>query len=434
MTALHPADLDLIARDAALPGLRCVLDPQRLVEALGARAFARPIDEIRLTYVRYRPGRDCVGRYTVSFGGRQHLAYAKTFGMDAAPKLAKAAGRAGVAGPNGAGRIAAPEQALLFSWFPNDRKLRSLERLGGGLAWDHLIERVFKDDASWLGSSYQVLNYKPEKRLVCRLEQSAGRRATVKFYTQAEFRRVAHLRRNRAFPPTLAAPRYIGGSRKHCVHAFEWLPGRNLRELSLDPTGDSGQHRQAGQLLAELHACGPGALTFGNGPALATAAHSIAGQLACILPDAGADADTCARRLGRFVEDSQRNERPVHADFYDKQIIVGPERLALIDLDQARLGSAVEDLGCFIAHLEQLAICTPGLDGSRVAALGQSLLDGYRAAGGQFAEHELAGWTAFSLFSLSREPFRDRLPDWPERVREILAKTRSLLALAGLPR
>lgn len=433
MTTLHRADLDLIARDAALPGLRCVLDPQRLVEALGARAFACPVDDIRLTYVRYRPGRDCVGRYTVSFGGRQHLAYAKTFGLDAAPKLAKAAGRVGVAGPNGAGRIAAPEQALLFSWFPNDRKLRSLERLGGGLAWDRLVERVFKDDASWLGSSHQVLNYKPEKRLVCRLEQATGRRATAKFYTPAEFRRVAHLRRNRAFPPTLAAPQYIGGSRKHCVHAFEWLPGRNLRELSLDPDGGSGQHRHAGQLLAELHACGPGALLRGNGQALAAAARSIADQLACILPDAGADADVCARRLGRFVEDSQRNECPVHADFYDKQVIIGPQRPALIDLDQARLGSAVEDLGCFVAHLEQLVICTPGLDDSRVAALSRSLLDGYREAGGQFAERELAGWTAFSLFCLSREPFRDRLPHWPDRVREILARTRGLLVSADVP-
>jgi hypothetical protein len=432
MTVMHQADIELIARDPALPGLGCVLDPQRLVAVLGEQEHATPIDDIQLSYVRYKPGMDCLGRYTLSVGGCQHLAYAKTFGKDAEPKLAKAGARVGVVGPNGAGRVTVPEQALLFSWFPNDRKLRSLERLASESARNRLIERVFKDDSSWLGSSYEVLNYKPEKRLVCRLDNSAGRRATVKFYSPMEFRHTVHLRRNRTFPAPLAVPRYIGGSKKHCVHAFEWLPGRNLRELSLDPAGDTVHHRQAGRLLADLHACRPGALARGDGRAMAAAARSIARLLTHILPETGADADACARRLGRFVEDSQRNEGPVHADFYDKQIIVGPAQLALIDLDRARLGSTVEDLGCFIAHLERLGICTPGLDGSRVRALSLSLLDGYLEAEGHYAEHELAGWTAFSLFSLSPEPFRDRLPEWPERIREMLARTRSVLAAAGL--
>jgi hypothetical protein len=431
MTALQSADLELIDRDAALPGLRCVLDPRRLAETLGKAAFPVEPGDIRLDYVRYRPQRDCVGRLLIRMDGDQHFAYVKAFGSGSREKFDKAANRAGIDGPHGAGRLAAPDTGLLFSWFPNDRKLRSLERIGRRDTRERLIERVFKGDDAWLGSEMTVINYKPEKRLVCRLSQPGGRSATVKFYTAAEFKRTGHLRRNRTFPADLPVPRYIGGSKKHRVHAFEWLPGRSLREVSLDPAGDVTLYRRAGKLLAELQSLGPGALARPTARSLAEDIHSSAGHLASILPDIGREAADCGLALARFVERAHPGECPVHADFYDKQVIAGPSRLALIDLDQARLGSAAEDPGCFLAHLELLGLYDPGFSATRVSQLGQSLLDGFLDAGGECNEQELAGWTAFSLFGLAHQPFRDRLPDWPGHVRAVLARTQELLRATG---
>ena len=427
MAALQSADIELIDRDAALPGLRCVLDPRRLVEALGTAAFPVEPGDIRLDYVRYRPRRDCVGRFLIRVDRDQHFAYVKAFGSESREKFDKAANRPGVGGPHGAGRLVAPDIGLLFSWFPNDRKLRSLERIGQQRTRERLIERVFKGDDGWLDSEITVINYKPEKRLVCRLSQSGGQSATVKFYTAAEFERTGHLRRNRAFPPDLPVPRYIGGSKKHRAHAFEWLPGRSLREVSLDPDPDLTLYRRAGRLLAEFQSCEPGALAQPTPRSMAGDVRSGAVHLAALLPEIEPDAAECALALGRFVERARLGGCPVHADFYDKQVIAGPSRLALIDLDQARLGSAAEDLGCFMAHLELLRTYNPALSAARIGKLGQSLLDGFVEAGGRGPEHEVAGWTAFALFRLAHQPFRDRLPDWPNRVRAVVARARELI-------
>ena len=432
MTALHSADSGLVDRDSALPGLGHVLDPGRLVESLGEDAFPSPPGDIRLDYVRYRPGRDCTGRYRISVDGDQHLAYAKAFSAGSLHKLGKAAQRPGVAGPHGPGRLAVTELALLFCWFPNDRKLRSLERLSDKGQRERLIERIFKDDRTWLDAGITLLNYKPEKRLVFRLTGPADRSATVKFYTQAEFARTAHLRRERELASELPVPRYIGGSRKHRVHAFTWLPGQSLRDFSLDPASDPTLHRRAGRLLAELQTH-PGAV-----PGRADAGTPLdgaggAGRLvAAILPDLAPAVRICARALDRFAEGRGHNECPVHADFYDKQVIVGPARLALIDLDQTRMGAAAEDLGCFIAHLEYLGLSTPDLSADRVGDLGQALLDGYAEAGGRYDQRQLAGWTALSLFRLAHQPFRDRLSNWPDLVRAVVARTQALLTSAGL--
>jgi hypothetical protein len=431
MTALQSADIELIDRDAALPGLRCVLDSRRLAEAIGRAAFPIEPEDIRLDYVRYRPHRDCVGRLLIRVDRDQHFAYVKAFGSGSREKFDKVANRAGIAGPHGAGRLAAPDIGLLFSWFPNDRKLRSLERIGQKDTRERLIRRVFKGDDGWLGSAMAVINYKPEKRLVCRLSQPAGQSATVKFYTAAEFKRTGHLRRNRTFPPDLPVPRYIGGSKKHRVHAFEWLPGWSLREVSLDPAGDLTLYRRAGKLLAGFQSCGAGALAPPTAQSLAEEARSRAGYLAALLPDLGREAADCALALGRFVGRGRLGQCPVHADFYDKQVIVGPSRLALIDLDQARLGAAAEDPGCFMAHLELLGIYNPAFSADRIGLLGQSLLDGYFEAGRRCREQEVAGWTAFSLFRLAHQPFRDRLPNWPDSMRAVVARTRELLKATG---
>ena len=430
---LHAADQELIARDTAIPGLSCLLQPAILLDALGGQVNLGSSDSIRLDYVRYKPGMNCIGRYVLKSDGREFLAYAKAFGSDAFRKMRKAAARTEVGGPQGPGRIASPENALLFSWFPNDLKLRSIGRLGSSATRERLLGRIFKDDGDWQESSYEILNYKPERRLVCRFETKTGKVATVKFYTPGDFRRTDHLRRNRAFPERLGVPRHMGGSKKHAVHAFAWLPGENLRAVSVRATRAprlAPAGRRPAQRIAWLR---PGA--FGGLPVAdrTNAIRAIARQLSFMLPAAGGLANRLAQRLCGFVTRAQRNDCPVHGDFYDKQIIVSPGGVALIDLDRSRMGTAAEDLGCFLAHLELLCLSESGCETRRKANLADSLLQGYAEAGGMYLADDLPGWTALSLFQLSHQPFRDRAADWPERTQEILNRTSDLLAEAGIP-
>lgn len=430
MKASRLADQDLIARDDALPGLRCILEPERLLSILQRNRPDQSMDNIQLDYVRYKPNVNCIGRFTLRINGRSRLGYTKVFGVDAAQKLAKASTRS-EPGLTGTGCVTVREDALVLSWFPFDLKLNSIERLAEATARNRLIRRVFKQDHSWVDADYEVLNYKPERRLVCRFEQADGTAATVKFYTRGAFNRTAHLRRNRAFPSDLPVPRHIGGSKKHNIHAFEWLPGANLREVSLSRTAGPQLHRRAGQLLAQLHASPANGLATKEVAATGQTIREIARQLEFMLPPAGAPATDLALRLSRLATDIQRNDCPVHGDFYDKQIIVGSEGLILLDLDRSRNGTAAEDLGCFIAHLELLAILNPEVERRRVSLLAESLLEGYAECGGRYQEREQMIWTAVSLFGLSHHPFRDRVPDWPSRTHEILARTEALLAAAG---
>jgi len=431
LSTLNDHDLALIERDTALSGLRCVLDPARLMHEFGDGPNGLPefsrLADFRLDYVRYKPGMNCLGRYAFTLDGQPHQAYVKAFGPDAARKLSKSAELAAAPGPFGPGRLVLPDAGLLFSFFPNDAKLRSIARLGDIANRRRLVGRIFKQDDAWQSAHYSVLNYKPERRLVCRFENRNGQCSTVKFYTPRGFARTAHFRRRGVFGDDLPVPRRLGESRKYGVHAFEWLPGSPLREWSLDPGSDIAPFRETGKLLAGLHTSDAIGLQSSEGIDLPAKIEALARALSFILPEIGNEAVELAKKLTRFAVNASGKPCPVHADFYDKQLIVGANGLSMIDLDQARIGVAGEDLGCFIAHLERLAVRDERLDENRISQLSQAMLGGYLAGGGRYDESEVNGWTALSLFHLSHNPFRDRVLNWPDQTRKILNRVRILL-------
>lgn len=434
MASLNNEDQGLLDRDRSLPGLRYLLDPNLLIDELNLQSAGKPPASLRLDYIRYKPGMSCIGRYWLSSSGGDQLAYAKVFGPETRRKLEKITRRAdkGYLGANGLKIM--PDKALLFSRFPTDMRLRSIARLEDRDAAERLIRRIFDNDDAWLGSVYQILNYKPERRLVCKIQRPDGRCATAKFYTASEFPHTLHLIRSKTFKKELPLPHRIGGSRKHRVHAFDWIPGSSLREYSLDPKSDASNYASAGSLLACLHASETRGLRRPEDNTLPAALRALADQLAFILPDVADTAMNLARRLGRHAAPPGSGRLcAIHGDFYDKQLVCESGALSLIDLDQARLGSPEQDLGCFIAHLERLAIKDVALDERRVDQLSEALQKGYAEQGGRYADADLAIWTALALFQLSHHPFRDRSSNWPDQTRAILRKSELILA-AGLPK
>lgn len=430
---LQSKDQELTRRDPALHGLPYLLDPGHLLELLSAHIDTRGLSDFQLSYVRYKPGMNCLGRYEFQFDGQPLRAYAKAFGADAGRKLNKTLEIRHIESPFGVGRIVLPEQGLFLSFFPNDLKLRSIVRLGNPALRGNLLKRVFHRSEGWDKAADTILNYKPERRLVARLDKPGGQSATVKFYTRREFSRNMHVRNRQAKGVSVMMPRCIGASTKHCAYAFEWIPGATLRSYASYPAVSEKNFHKAGRLISRYHSGSATGLDVENDSASSQSLGALAGQLAFLLPELGDRARNLATDLQSRLGVGSAELCPVHGDFYDKQIIVGAGGLSLIDFDRAHLGSACEDIACFLAHQELLVIKNQATGKQSVSDRSAAFLAGYAEAGGHFEEEQLPGWIALHLLRLSHNPFRDRSPDWPNQTAKILQKAEEFMS-TGLER
>lgn len=425
--ALQSKDQELIQRDKALRGLSLLFAPGQLHEALRPHMDTSLLGDLKLSYVRYKPGMNCLGRYEFQAEGKTHLAYVKAFGADAAVKLVKAGQVRQISGPLYPARVAIPESNLLLSFFPNDLKLRSICRLADSAMRGPLLRRVFDGSDEWEGSEQSILNYKPERRLVLRLISAGGRAATIKFYTGREYSSMSRQGKLELGGMAELLPRQIGSSDKHCVVAFDWIAGETLQACAQDANGANNHFYAAGQLLARYHASAVEGLSPEDKSVQVQALESLSERLAYLLPELGATAKKLAADLQRIAGATPAELCPVHGDFCDQQVIVGAQGLSMIDLDRRHLGAAIEDLGCFLAHQERQAIQGQGSSKDRIARSSAEFLAGYLQAGGHYDEKHLAAWTALCLFKLSHNPFKERDADWPEQTAGMLQRAGELL-------
>jgi aminoglycoside phosphotransferase (APT) family kinase protein len=97
-----------------------------------------------------------------------------------------------------------------------------------------------------------------------------------------------------------------------------------------------------------------------------------------------------------------------HGDFYDDQLLVAPEQVVILDLDEARLGHPLVDVGNFLAHLS-----VRGDDAGRAAFLEACADVGFDLTG-------VLAFEAAALLALAVRPFRHLEPAWPERIEELV--------------
>jgi len=115
----------------------------------------------------------------------------------------------------------------------------------------------------------------------------------------------------------------------------------------------------------------------------------------------------------------------VHGDFSAKQVIVGVEDVAIIDLDWACAGDPADDLGNFIAQAERNAL-RGELCPDRVELAKEALLKGYSLAAKRPPPERVALYTAVEVFRRTRFPFRAREPDWPQRTESLLQRAEAI--------
>ena len=118
-------DASLARRDTSLPGLARLLDPDAFLAALRTHLPGVDLRGARSTYVRYKPGTNCLSAYQLDVSGEMVDVYAKAHCLNGQGKLSKGSRFPGVSGPLGPGRLVMQDKAIVVSVFPNDKDVRS---------------------------------------------------------------------------------------------------------------------------------------------------------------------------------------------------------------------------------------------------------------------------------------------------------------------
>lgn len=423
------AAADLVRRDVSIPGLGLMLDPSRLLTELGEKLDCSQVEDIKLAYIRYKPGMNCLARYELSADGHSIIAYAKAYGQDATGKISKSAERPVIDGKLGPGRVVLEDHQIIFSTFPNDAKLASLRCLNDVEFRQRLFRRLFGQDSAWYDSRpTRALNYKPERRYVARFTRSDGKSALLKFYSRSGYAKARIISRKFGRSGERFYPETIGRSKKHAVVAYHWQPGTTLRQLSNEGELKLDSIAAAAGALAEFHASERGGLIPIEAGEQAARLSAHAEQAGILLPQLRQRANRVAQQLTEWRAGLEPVLLPVHGDFYDKQVIVCDGNARLIDLDAARMDDPLLDLGSYIAHLERQAV-SYAMAGIDVETHRKTLIRAYEQAAGHACMAQLNKYIALGLFDLIHQPFRDWAQDWPAQTEQLLERVEALMVV-----
>ncbi len=413
-----PADADLARRDPALPGLATLLDRDAFVDALRPAFPALRPAAAHVTYVRYKPGRSCLVGYRLESDGSAVDVTATACRHDADDKLTKAR--------NHPGRVVLDDRAVVVSVFPDDAALPALARLAVPTARRVVLEKLLPERPDLWGASVVPLRYKPERRYVAQLTVGGEPRAALKVYSPLGFD--AAQAAAKAFRPgrSFRQAARLGRSARHGMLALEWLPGRLLTEALADPTFTSAGVEPVGAALAELHAQNRKALPVRVRAEEAAAFPPLADWLAHVCPGLANRAVRLAEVIAAQIAMLPTEERPLHGDFYAKQVLLGDGPVGLLDFDEAFRGDPAHDIGLFLAHLSRDAI-RGTVPAASVDPISAALLDGYRRAGGLAMSARVGLYTAAGLLRLAPHPFRNREPDWSRRTAAMLDRAEEAL-------
>lgn len=295
--------------------------------------------------------------------------------------------------------------------FPDDPVLTGLRAAADG----HLVRRRLRPRPG--NVIVEPLRYRPRRRAVLRYRLDGGADLFGKVLTPKRARRLltlAEMLHPGSIRFALPAGRLGGGGL-----VVPRLPGTSLRDLLLHGRPLPSPDRLAALSTELPRQFRPGA-AFGwrasvrrrvdPGTALC-AAHLVAR----LLPDQACAAARLAEAIIACADESDPpEERLVHGDLYENQILVDGDTLGLLDLDDLGLGDPLLDAANFSAHL--LILGASGLPASagilryreEVVAAYLKRLDADPAA--------IAWREAYCLLRLTSGPFRVLRPDWPERV------------------
>jgi len=411
-----------VPADPGLPQLETALDPGRMMH-LGLLPFPGSVTErdLRVAYVRYKPGTNCIVLYeSRQESGPPLWAYSKLFADE--PDL-KTSDPSRVT-------VYDPRHRMALMRFPLDLEMPALkmandpEQAGELLARTVRASRRSRFVEQWGG--WEPIRYKPERRCVMRgIYRSPRRNADKNFYARfyAPGEGVRTREWHRYFSNTealkLRVPRCVGYSAGRRVLLLHGESGKPLQGFFREPQAVLLEAiKTAAAALAHWHTLVPPPDAPPRGSRVAEirrarlAVDSLLGGLS--------SASELANELEASVPAAGGARTLIHGDFYYDQILLHRGVTKFLDLDELALGDPVEDIANFCAHVKLLA-AQGDLDDSRGDWICSQFLEEYQVAAGQSIPVVSFRWhLSTCLFKLAVLPFRKFIPDWPSRVQAVL--------------
>ena len=407
----------VVPRDAALPQLPQLLDPAAMTPVL-QRSLGReapPVD-VRLRYLRYKPGASLLVQYDVRVDGDWREAVAMIAARaNLARRAAKPENLALAEKVNGRSPAATPlayepELDAMIQWLPLDLWLPGLAEPGAQLA------RLLAAGGARLPADVgriQLLGYKPRRRAVLRL----GGHVLKIYAGEREFSRAVLGLEAASGLQSVRTPLLEGA-----------LPALRLTAQPLllghPPPQALDAAEEAGELLAAIHVSRFGALPGQQLPEVTPgmrleASAASARLVAVLIPRLAPRLETL---LGSLAANAPASDAIVlsHGDFHARQLLDTGVDFALLDFDEICEAHPSFDLATYAAHVVW------GDEGDlETAALAlEELAEGY----GQ-RPSALPWYLATSILGRAPFPFRYLDESWPERVEGMVEAAEGALAL-----
>lgn len=384
MTRVIPSPAAASAQpDSQLPiPVADLLDDRAATQLLGDAGLA--ITRARPEYVRHKPGgTTLIGyRFTTPGGSTKARGYvawcASTTRADAIAR--KAASLRPEMSAVGVSVVRVDAHAVFYG-FPNDARLRRLRWFITPRKLKRVLEPLEQagNPISKRATTASVLRYKPERRLVSRVDlgRKDGSIEPLLVRYTAE-RRADHLAGVAAAlishgvsTPTPRAQLNAGH-----VSVDEFIDGVDLRQWIQDRHGSI-----ADELADSLHrfhsATPPPALPVRTEDDDLTNAFGGLSVLSLWNQDLGRAAATIAEMLRSARPGSPAVRSLIHGDLHDENILVSEHGPCVIDLERSAIGSPAADLGRLRAHAISLGIRRPGWSPSALPHAEQ-VIDHYR--------------------------------------------------------
>lgn len=381
---LNDADLDLIARDPALPGLKLALDG----DILRARLEVGPLVP---RYLRYKPGETCTAHF--DDGGAGLTLRAVTAERHAIYRGREAWHRPDVRYFDDLCAVVLPGTL--------DRRIKAARHLLDPEKAPALLAALIGPGNDRL----VLLKHKPGRRLVMRVDRDGQPHALLKAVPPGDFDALM-LSAGRAGAVVLGADPGQG------IVVQGWIAGTTADPHRAAPE----DFARIGATLAVLHR------ETAEGAPRRHPCFEALDALAWLLPDLAPEARALSEGLTRGLTEGAANTLS-HGDFSADQVILNGDDLRFIDWDRAGPGPARLDLGSFLARLDADRLLD-GLPAARAESLGRAFLHGYGAI-------DAGLYHAAALAALVCEPFRDRRRDWPGACAALLRRAARLAGREG---
>jgi aminoglycoside phosphotransferase (APT) family kinase protein len=433
-----PLDAALAQRDSALPGLAALLDSATLQTTLQSCLPTQDLRSVRIDYLRYKPGTNCIAALSLDLGGVPTLAYAKALRPSDAPRVDSR--RPSTTSPH---NVLLPSIATELHFFPSDQKLPHLPRVTD-TAWATPRTPRPSDNAPHSPViTIELLAYKPERRFVARWHLADGRCFVAKTYLAQDFDAV---RRNAEFAQncrSVSLSRLSGVRERRATLLFPWIQGQPLAEIlpgtrhptnlpavaaGVPPAVEGGvsppgvlpgswsvsmaTFQAVGECLARLHQHPvPSHLPGRFPPDEARRVDAFLPAIALLVPESRSLLEHLVPHLSSALRLHPHSRQLCHGDFHAGQVLLSPDGPHFLDLDELHVGDPMTDLASFIAHLEHETI-RGNLDSRRRDTISAALLHGYASALGTPIPTHLPTLVAARLLAETPHFFRTRDPHW----------------------